>query len=81
MEERFDKILEEIMSCEDSCLSNKIEMSEICHKDQFKYNQIEDDRVTLEVLEQAADFGPQMANRHLKRACNLLREGEIVVEG
>ncbi|GAB6138000.1 glycoside hydrolase family 108 protein [Halanaerobaculum tunisiense] len=62
----------------------KKEATEIYYENYWanlKYNQIEDDRVALEVLDQAINFGPQTANRHLQRAYNLLKEEEIAVDG
>ncbi|AGB42048.1 putative secretion activating protein [Halobacteroides halobius DSM 5150] len=62
----------------------KKEATEIYYENYWanlKYNQIEDDRIALEVLDQAINFGPKTANQHLQRACNFLREEEIAVDG
>ncbi|GAB6099220.1 glycosyl hydrolase 108 family protein [Halanaerocella petrolearia] len=47
----------------------------------LQYNLINDSNIALEMFDQAVNLGPQTANCHLQRACNLLIKDEIAVDG
>lgn len=45
------------------------------------YSWIKDERIAIEVFEQAINMGARTANKHLQKAYNLLAEEEIGVDG